>query len=234
MGIAGPDRREQSPVWINRQLYGIDHLGKHRFRGKQVYLHALGDGHLRDALFAAQVRVLAAFQRTRRVRLDNFFGRQVVVLNNQVRAFGNRPDLLVTVGGQDVEELHFATHDVRVRLSEPGEFRASAEHVVFVIDSITTEPVQVLIKDRRSQSLNFGRRFVDRDAASGAEQFPDDDLSDRLVAVFEQVDAVHCERLCCRRIQAAAGCEEVNESDFLLLANRLHGSRVKFQVDVVP
>ena len=79
-----------------------------------------------------------------------------------------------------VEDLHFAEHDVGVRLPEPSELRAASKHVVAINNAIPTEPVVVLIEHRLPQTLEF---FLVLAHLLDAEQVFDDDIGNGTLAV---------------------------------------------------
>ena len=109
--IGRPGGDPQPALGVEGHLHRVDQLGELLLGGEQVDLHAVGDGHLLDGLFAAEEHVLAAGQGAGQVRLDRDERGRVAVVDLQILSLSRGPDPLVAVGRHDVEDLHLALHD---------------------------------------------------------------------------------------------------------------------------
>ena len=227
--VGRPHGDEQHAIRIDRHLHGVGHLGKHLLGRKQVDLHPVGDLHPLDRLLAPEIDVPAPLELPGNVGLHRGLAGKVVVLDDEVAPLGDGPDPGVAVGRHDVEDLHLAHHHVGVRLAEPGELGAAAEHVVAVDHPVAAEPVVVLVEHRLPEPLE--RRLGGR--ACPRKQVLHDHVGHGPIALVEQVDAVHRQRLRRRGVEPLRRREQVDEHDLFFPADAAHGIGVQGEEIVV-
>ena len=180
-------------------------------------MHALSHFHLLDAFFSAQIGILAAFEISGSVGFYIQFFRNIAVIDLHVAALGNCPNPLVAVSSHDVEDFHFAAHDVGVRLTVPSERRPAAEDIKAIDHTIAAEPMQVFIEHGLAK---LEKLFLVLGNVTGTvEKLVDDHFGDGPIAVLEQVDTVHRERLLGRAIKLLSRAKQVNKRYVLLRAD---------------